>query len=71
MFYRYNAKNSGIRLERRRNLFKVLRLSTTGRLLRQKTTNNENCEDYCDTHHLYTVSSHHDLLSMHHIFYSK
>lgn len=43
MFYRYNAKNSGIRLERRRNLFKVLRLSTTGRLLRQKTTNNENC----------------------------
>lgn len=60
MFYRYNAKNSGIRLERRRNLFKLLRLSTTGRLLRQKTTNNENCEDYCDTHHLYTVSSHHD-----------
>lgn len=60
MFHRNNAKNSRIRLERWRNLLKVLRISTTVRLLRQKTTNNENCLDYCDTHHLYTVSSHHD-----------
>lgn len=43
MFYRYNAKNSRIRLERRKNLLKVLRLSTTVRLLRQKTNNKENC----------------------------
>lgn len=60
MFHRNNAKNSRIRLERRKNLLKVLRLSTTVRLLRQKTNNKENCLDYCDTHHLYTVSSHHD-----------
>lgn len=43
MFHRNNAKNSRIRLERRKNLLKVLRLSTTVRLLRQQTTNNENC----------------------------
>lgn len=43
MFHRNNAKNSRIRLERRKNLLKVLRLSTTVRLLRQKTNNKENC----------------------------
>lgn len=43
MFHRNNAKNSRKRLERRGNLLKVLRLSTTVRLLRQKTNNNENC----------------------------
>lgn len=36
MFHRNNAKNSRIRLERRKKLLKVLRLSTTVRLLRQK-----------------------------------
>lgn len=43
MFHRNNAKNSRIPLERWRNLFKMLRLSTTVRLLRQKTNNKENC----------------------------
>lgn len=43
MFHRNNAKNFRIRLERRKNLLKVLRLSTTVRLLRQKTNNKENC----------------------------